>query len=73
MIKQAISAFAAALFVALVVCRAGSASAQEAYRLGEGDVVKLNVFQRPDLSAEERLGPQDVKKPFCDAPGGPPL
>jgi len=58
MIRRMISALAAALFVALAVCGpgAGPVAAQEAYRLGEGDVVKLNVFQRPDLSAEERLG-----------------
>ena len=34
----------------------GIASAQEVYRLGEGDLVKVTVFQRPDLSVEARLG-----------------
>ncbi|NWG46210.1 MAG: SLBB domain-containing protein [Alphaproteobacteria bacterium] len=36
----------------------GRAHAAEgpAYRLGEGDVVSINVFQRPDLAASARIG-----------------
>lgn len=33
-----------------------TASAEDAYRLGEGDQVRLFVFQREDLSIETRLG-----------------
>ncbi len=60
MIKRVISALAAALFVALMAVSLGAtaAAAQEGYRLGQGDIVKLTVFQRPDLSSEERLGAQ---------------
>lgn len=40
----------------IAVLFAGAAAAQEAYRLGEGDVVRMSVYQRPDLSVEARLG-----------------
>lgn len=35
---------------------AAPAALADAYRLGEGDIVKLTIFQRPDLAAESRLG-----------------
>lgn len=35
---------------------ASPAAFADAYRLGEGDIVKLTIFQRPDLSVESRLG-----------------
>lgn len=58
MINRVISAFVLSLFMALMAMSVGAtaAAAQEGYQLGEGDVVKLTVFQRPDLSSEERLG-----------------
>ena len=48
-----------ATFATLLVTVAGvfaPALAQDAYRLGEGDIVKLTVYQRPDLSSDARLG-----------------
>lgn len=34
------------------------AAADDTYKLGEGDVVRLTIYQRPDLSVESRIGPQ---------------
>lgn len=58
MINRGISAFTAMLLTAVLALSlaATAAAAQEGYQLGEGDIVKLTVFQRPDLSSEERLG-----------------
>jgi polysaccharide biosynthesis/export protein len=44
----------------------GPAYADDSYHLGEGDVVRLTVFQRPDLSTEARLGTNGR----IDVPGG---
>jgi polysaccharide export outer membrane protein len=44
-----------ALLLSLVVV-ASAALADELYRLGEGDIVRLTIYQRPDLSVESRLG-----------------
>lgn len=52
--RSALGFMAAAII--LLSAAPDSAGAQEVYRLGEGDLVKITVFQRPDLSVEARLG-----------------
>ncbi len=52
---------AAVRFLTALACLAGFATgafAESDYRLGEGDVVRLTIYQRPDLSVESRLGAQ---------------
>jgi polysaccharide biosynthesis/export protein len=44
--------------LAFVVTFGTNAFADSDYRLGEGDVVRLTIYQRPDLSVESRLGTQ---------------
>ena len=58
MIDRVISVLRASLLIMLMAAPFGgwAVAADEGYQLGEGDVVKLTVFQRPDLSSEERLG-----------------
>jgi polysaccharide export outer membrane protein len=47
----------AAALLAVCVSAAAPAQADQAYQLGDGDVVQLTVYQRPDLSLESvRLG-----------------
>lgn len=52
--------FAARSLGALLVLAglSSAALADSAYRLGEGDIVRLTIYQRPDLSVESRLGAQ---------------
>jgi polysaccharide export outer membrane protein len=50
---------AAARWCAAIIVLAGISTAAYAdsnYRLGEGDIVRLTIYQRPDLSVESRLG-----------------
>lgn len=47
----------AAVLLAMCVMAAGPAQADSAYQLGDGDIVQLTVYQRPDLSLKSvRLG-----------------
>jgi len=45
-----------AFIVAGIMSASSPAKADDSYHLGEGDVVRLTVFQRPDLSTQARLG-----------------
>ena len=69
--KKFLSAAAAALAVALLVGhpaqaqQTGAATAQASaatpeYRLGSGDVIRINVYQNPDLTLETRIAETGV-------------
>lgn len=57
-IGRALRGGLAAWFCVAVLLGAGSAAAQSRELLGEGDTVRIAVFQNPDLATETRISPR---------------